>query len=57
MMKCEGKCSVQRRLAMRGSMSILIGILSWQPGPGWWCGCSALRWDIGTASSELPVPC
>ena len=36
MMKCEGECSVQRRLAMRGSMSIVIGTLSWQPGPGWW---------------------
>lgn len=36
MMKCEGECSVQRRLTMRGSMSIVIGTLSWQPGPGWW---------------------
>ena len=56
MMKCEGKCSAQRSLTMRGSTSVLLGILSWEPGPGWWRGCSAVRRDIGTASSELPVP-
>lgn len=55
MLKCESKCSVQRRL-MRGSTSVLLGIFSWEPGPGWWRGCSAVRQDIGTASLELPVP-
>lgn len=56
MMKREGTCSAQRSLTMRGSMSVLLGILSWEPGPGSWRGCSAVRRDIGTASSELLVP-